>query len=135
MKELLNEYDKWSVRKESLPIKPFSSLEKVWLLLNDDDFRLKIRVEKKFFLFVRKKLFWILDENHHDSYLLLRGVELGEDNELVVSIVHQILLTYFSDDLKYLDLIRISLANDEYNSITAYLLQSKRGTDRKKNLN
>lgn len=135
MKHLLDQYKKWSPFKEREIIKPFSTLQEIWLLLHNDEFVSKIQSDEKFLIFIRKKLFWVLDENKESAYLMFKGFDQGESNNLLISIADQVLITYFEDNLNFLDLCKISLRNDGYNSLRAYSINSKRGTDQKFPLN
>ncbi len=128
LQRLINESKKHGFGTERKTIKPFTSLDQVWEILNLPGFKELISSDQKFLLFIRKKLFWILSENHHDSYLLIKGIEIGEENAQLVTIVHQILLTYFAEELTFIELSGISLKGDSYNSLTAYQINSKRGT-------
>ena len=134
MKKLLQEFNKWNSFKERNLIKPFSSLREINLLLYDDDFISSIHTDKKFFKFVRKKIFWILDKSD-EEYLLIKGLWETENDELILILINQILLTYFEERLTFLNLCNISVGEDSYNSITAYFINSKRGTKEKENLN
>ena len=135
MKSLLKEYEKFSSFKERNMIKPFPDLGKVFKLLHNDSFISKIHEDKKFFMFIRKKLFWVLDTDYNDQYLVFKGFIESETDELLVSIADQVLLTYFEDELSFLSLCNISIKNDEYNSITAYFINSRRGGKEKAVLN
>ncbi len=135
MEDLLKQYRKWSPLKEREIIKPFATLEEVWLLLHNDEFISKIHSDRKFLIFIRKKLFWILEENKDDVYLMFKRFDVGESDEALISIADQVLLTYFENNLVFLDLCKISSRNDEYNSLRAYSINSKRGSDYKSPLN
>lgn len=135
MKELIKEYEKWNVYKERNFIKPFNNLVEVWKLLHNDDFISKINDDKKFFMFIRKKLFWILDNNEENDYLLFKAFPEGETNDRLISISDQVLLIYFEENLSFADLCGISFRNDEHNSIVSYSINSKRGLDTKAPLN
>ena len=136
MEELLMQYRKWSPLKEREIIKPFPTLEEVWILLHNDEFFAKIHSDRKFLIFIRKKIFWILEENKkEDAYLLFKGFDQTETDEFLVSISDQVLLTYFEDNLTFLDLTKISSRNDEYNSLRAYSINSGRGSKQKSSLN
>lgn len=127
MESIYEEYKKWSPFKERSFINPFSTLKEIWLFLLNENFRLKIANDKKFFMFIRKKLFWVLGDNVEEHYLLFKDMDSSETDERVVAIADQILLIYFEENLTFFDLCKISLRNDEYNSITAYSINSKRG--------
>jgi hypothetical protein len=135
MESLLEEYAKWSSFRERNLIKPFSALSEVWLLLYDETFITKIHEDKKFFMFVRKKLFWVLNTDHDEQYLMYKGFIESETDELLISIADQVLLTYFEPKLSFFDLCNISIKNDEYNSINAYFINSIRGGEEKAPLN
>jgi len=135
MENIYEEYEKWSPFKERSLIKPFSTLKEVWGFLLDENFRLKVANDKRFFMFIRKKLFWILDSNTEEHHLLFKDFDSGETDERVITIADQILLIYFEENLTFLDLCKISLRNDDYNSITAYSINSRRGSSQKSSLN
>lgn len=127
MNNLLNEYKEWNSYKERNFIKQFASMEEIWLLLMNDEFIAKVKSDKKFAIFVRKKLMWVLDNNKEESYLLFKGFDEGETEEELIAISDQILLTYYVDNLTLVDLSKISYRSDPYNSIMAYIANSKRG--------
>jgi len=135
LKTVLSEFEKWSVFKERNFIKPFASLEEVWFLINDKNFLSKVHANKKFYTFIRKKLFWILDTNTEEYYLIFKGFDSLETDTQLIDIVDQILLNYFADNLSFTNLCKISIRNDSYNSLTAYSINSKRGYDQKSPLN
>lgn len=135
LKKLKKEFSKSSSFKERNLIAPFGSFEEIWLLLYDTEFIAEIHNNKKFFTFVRKKMFWVLDNNKEDYYLLIKGMNESENDKRLLDITDQLLLHYFEDKLTFLNLCQISLRNDSYNSITSYFINSKRGTDAKGPLN
>lgn len=135
MEYLLDQYKKWSPLKEREIVKPFSTLQELWVLLYNDDFISEVHSDERFLIFIRKKLFWILDENKEDAYLMFKGFDEGESDDTLISITDQVLLTYFEDNLTFLDLCKISSRNDGYNSLRAYSINSKRGTDQRSPLN
>ena len=106
MEELLQEFNKWNSFKERNLIKPFSSLKEIYLLLYDDEFISTIHKDKKFFKFVRKKIFWVLDKNEED-YLVFKGLRETENDELILILTDQILLNYFEKNLTFLNLCNI----------------------------
>ncbi len=132
LKKLIAEFKSHVLKKGRTIVKPFASFEELYTLLLNPHFQSEINFDDNFYFFIRKKIFWILDQNIDNcTAIQFKGIKEGETNYRLITITDQILLTYFKEDLSFLELQGIVTRKDAYNALTAYCINSTKGADSK----
>lgn len=135
LENLIKESQSFGFGRGRKQIKPFGSYDEILKLLNEPKFLKAIETDEKFYLFIRKKLFWVLGSPDNMTRVQFKEFGLLKENENIVTIADQVLLTYFGEEMTFAELECIAFRRDVYNSLTAWKINAERGAKSHANLN